>query len=77
MGKNEHIDDVKASAFLPAGLVSLVESTVREEAAQVPGRPIYLVGENFGGSLALAVAARNPRLDLVLVLLNPCESNFF
>ncbi|CAM6081805.1 unnamed protein product [Calypogeia fissa] len=56
------------------GLVPLVEGTVREEARQFPGRPIYLVGENFGGSLALAVAARNPRLDLVLILLNPSTS---
>ncbi|KAK6155350.1 hypothetical protein DH2020_009598 [Rehmannia glutinosa] len=35
------------------------------------GEPIYLVGESFGGCLALAVAARNPDIDLVLILANP------
>lgn len=70
-----HGDDVKASALLQTGLVSLVEDTVREEAKQHPGRPIYLLGDDFGGALALAVAARNTQLHLILILLNPCESH--
>ncbi|KAL3690999.1 hypothetical protein R1sor_004650 [Riccia sorocarpa] len=56
------------------GLVSFVEETVRNEARNHPGRPIYLLGESFGGVLALAVAARNPKLDLVLYLINPTTS---
>lgn len=36
-----------------------------------PNKPIYLFGESFGGALALAVAARNPTIDLVLILANP------
>eukprot|EP00268_Persea_americana_P053044 TRINITY_DN5981_c1_g2_i5.p1 TRINITY_DN5981_c1_g2~~TRINITY_DN5981_c1_g2_i5.p1 ORF type:complete len:686 (+),score=119.88 TRINITY_DN5981_c1_g2_i5:141-2198(+) len=36
--------------------------------------PIYLVGDSFGGCLALAVAARNPTIDLILILSNPATS---
>lgn len=36
-----------------------------------PHKPIYLVGDSFGGCLALAIAARNPSIDLVLILVNP------
>lgn len=39
--------------------------------ASSPNKPIYLVGDSFGGCLALAVAARNPKIDLVLILANP------
>ncbi|KAK9139442.1 hypothetical protein Scep_009123 [Stephania cephalantha] len=55
-------------------LVKYVESTVRREHALHPGRPVYIVGDSLGGSLALAVAARNPAIDLVLVLANPATS---
>ncbi|KAL2907092.1 hypothetical protein RDABS01_005802 [Bienertia sinuspersici] len=55
-------------------LVLLVEDTVRSENRRSPGRPIYLVGESIGGCLALAVAARNPDIDLVLILANPATS---
>ncbi|KAL6509142.1 hypothetical protein OROGR_022452 [Orobanche gracilis] len=55
-------------------LVKLVESTVRLECSRNPNRPIYLVGESFGGCLVLAVAARNPDIDLVLILANPATS---
>ncbi|GJZ97135.1 acyltransferase-like protein, chloroplastic, partial [Tanacetum coccineum] len=37
-------------------------------------KPIYLIGESFGGCLALAVAARNPTVDLVTILANPSTS---
>ncbi|KAL5995287.1 hypothetical protein ACLOJK_025345 [Asimina triloba] len=47
---------------------------VRLEHAATPNKPIYIVGDSFGGCLALAVAARNPSIDLVLVLSNPATS---
>ncbi|CAI8613444.1 unnamed protein product [Vicia faba] len=55
-------------------LVKLVETTVRLESQRSPNRPIYLLGESLGGCLALAVAARNPHIDLVLILGNPATS---
>ncbi|RVX18958.1 Transposon TX1 uncharacterized 149 kDa protein [Vitis vinifera] len=59
---------------LRGGLVKLVEKTVRLEHASSPNKPIYLLGESFGGCLALAVAARNPTIDLVVILVNPATS---
>ncbi|KAJ6413853.1 hypothetical protein OIU84_006625 [Salix udensis] len=56
------------------GLVKIVEETVRLEHASSTYKPIYLVGESFGACLALSVAARNPQIDLVLVLVNPATS---
>ncbi|XP_006855419.2 acyltransferase-like protein At1g54570, chloroplastic isoform X2 [Amborella trichopoda] len=56
------------------GLVKFVEDTVRLEHALSPDRPIYLLGDSFGGCLALAVASRNPAIDLVLILSNPATS---
>ncbi|RVW45191.1 Acyltransferase-like protein, chloroplastic [Vitis vinifera] len=55
-------------------LVKLVERTVRSENCHSPNKPIYLVGESLGGCLALAVAARNPDIDLALILANPATS---
>ncbi|XP_075640363.1 phytyl ester synthase 2, chloroplastic-like [Castanea sativa] len=55
-------------------LVKQVEKTIRSENDRSPNRPIYLVGESFGGCLALAVAASNPDIDLVLILANPTTS---
>uniref|UniRef100_A0A7N2R0I7 Serine aminopeptidase S33 domain-containing protein n=1 Tax=Quercus lobata TaxID=97700 RepID=A0A7N2R0I7_QUELO len=56
------------------GLVKLIEETVRFEHALSPHKPIYLVGDSFGGCLALAVASRNPAIDLVLIFSNPATS---
>ncbi|XXG84147.1 hypothetical protein AAC387_Pa10g1730 [Persea americana] len=56
------------------GLLKFVEETVRLEHSASPNKPIYLVGDSFGGSLALAVAARNPGIDLMLILSNPATS---
>ncbi|KAF8018011.1 hypothetical protein BT93_H3034 [Corymbia citriodora subsp. variegata] len=56
------------------GLVNFVEKTVKAEYASFPHKPIYLVGDSFGGCLALAVAARNPTIDLVVLLANPATS---
>lgn len=53
------------------GLVKCVEETIRLEHKVSPMKPIYLVGDSFGGCLALAVAARNPTIDLILILANP------
>ncbi|KAK4486449.1 hypothetical protein RD792_009127 [Penstemon davidsonii] len=55
-------------------MVEWVEETVMAEHSSSPKRPIYLVGNSFGGCLALAVAARNPKVDLVLILANPATS---
>ncbi|XP_030466934.1 phytyl ester synthase 1, chloroplastic-like isoform X1 [Syzygium oleosum] len=55
-------------------LVKFVEKTVKAEYASSPHKPIYLVGDSFGGCLALAVAARNPTIDLVVLLANPATS---
>ncbi|XP_004304715.1 PREDICTED: acyltransferase-like protein At1g54570, chloroplastic-like, partial [Fragaria vesca subsp. vesca] len=60
--------------FKRSGLVKLVEDTIRLEHASSPNKPIYLVGDSFGGCLSLAVAARNPTIDLVLILVNPATS---
>lgn len=51
-------------------LVGLVERTVRSESNRLPNRPIYLVAESVGACLALSIAARNPDIDLVLILAN-------
>ncbi|XP_048433090.1 phytyl ester synthase 1, chloroplastic isoform X2 [Pyrus x bretschneideri] len=56
------------------GLVKFVEETIRLEHASSPNKPIYLVGDSFGGCLSLAIAARNPTIDLVLTLVNPATS---
>ncbi|KAL1547406.1 hypothetical protein AAHA92_23890 [Salvia divinorum] len=56
-------------------LVKFVESTVQTEHSRAPNRPIYLVGESLGACIALAVAARNPEIDLALILANPGSSD--
>lgn len=53
------------------GLIKLIESTIKEEASLRPGRPIYVMGEGYGALLAISLAARNPDVDLVLILVNP------
>ncbi|XAR54563.1 Diacylglycerol O-acyltransferase [Bertholletia excelsa] len=55
-------------------LVKFVGETVRVEHASSPNKPIYVVGDSFGGCLALAVAAHNPTIDLALILANPATS---
>ncbi|CAN1243784.1 Phytyl ester synthase 2, chloroplastic [Linum perenne] len=67
-----HIPVKNRTPFL--GLVQLVEETVREEYRRFPRKPIYLCGESLGACIALAVAARNPEIDLVLILANPGTS---
>ena len=59
--------------FHGSELVKLVETTVRSENHRSPNKPIHLVGESLGGCLALAIAARNPDIDLALILANPGE----
>ncbi|XP_048133815.1 phytyl ester synthase 1, chloroplastic isoform X1 [Rhodamnia argentea] len=55
-------------------LVTFVAKTVKAEYASSPHKPIYLVGDSFGGCLALAVAAHNSTIDLVVILVNPATS---
>ncbi|KAH0939786.1 hypothetical protein HID58_007247, partial [Brassica napus] len=55
-------------------LVQLIEGTVKSESYRFPNRPIYLVGESIGACLALDVAARNPNIDLTLILANPATN---
>ncbi|CAM0952333.1 unnamed protein product [Alopecurus aequalis] len=55
-------------------LVEYVERTVKSERSRAPDRPVYLVGESIGACIALAVAARNRDIDLVLILVNPGTS---
>ncbi|XP_042373225.1 acyltransferase-like protein At1g54570, chloroplastic isoform X3 [Zingiber officinale] len=56
------------------GLLKIVDNAVKNEHSKFPHKPIYIVGESFGGCLALAAAACNPDIDLVLVLVNPATS---
>lgn len=56
---------------MDAGLVEFVEKTVKSETLRAPDKPVYLIGESVGACVALAVAARNPDIDLVLILVNP------
>ncbi|CAO2162464.1 unnamed protein product [Urochloa humidicola] len=53
------------------GLLQFVEQCVKYEHSLKPNRPIYIIGDSFGGCLAISLAARNPEADLVLVLVDP------
>ncbi|KAK3133798.1 hypothetical protein QOZ80_6AG0541190 [Eleusine coracana subsp. coracana] len=57
------------------GLVEYVEKAVKSETSRAQDRPVYLVGESVGACIALAVAARNPDIDLGQ-LLNFLTGNF-
>ncbi|CAN0920527.1 Phytyl ester synthase 1, chloroplastic [Linum grandiflorum] len=66
--------DLCCTIKLLESLINFVEETLKIEHASSPNRPIYLVGDSFGGCLALALAARNPQIDLVVILANPATS---
>ncbi|KAJ4835038.1 hypothetical protein Tsubulata_012831 [Turnera subulata] len=53
---------------LLGSLVKFVEETVRLEHSLSTKKPICLVGKSFGGCLAIAIAARNPKINLVVIL---------
>ncbi|XP_044418523.1 acyltransferase-like protein At1g54570, chloroplastic isoform X3 [Triticum aestivum] len=55
------------------GLLQIVEEYVKHEDALSPSRPIYIIGDSFGGCLAISVAVCNPEIDLVLTLVNPAS----
>jgi pimeloyl-ACP methyl ester carboxylesterase len=58
-----------------SALVDIVTNFLKEEVPlHSPTRPIYILGESFGGVLALAVAAEAPHLVDRLVLVNPATS---
>eukprot|EP01018_Ginkgo_biloba_P005958 Gb_18591 [translate_table: standard] len=67
-----HIPATDRTSF--EGLVVYVEETLKLEVRRSSSRPIYLLGECLGGCLALALAARNPEIDLALILVNPATS---
>lgn len=67
-----HIPPTNRTSF--PDLVRMVETTVESESQRSPGKPIYLVGESLGACIALAVAAFNPHIDLLLILSNPATS---
>ena len=54
-----------------AGLLQIVDDTIKYEHALSPKRPIFMIGYSLGGCLAISAAARNPKIDLVLILINP------
>ena len=53
-----------------SNLLKLVEETILTKHEHRPTSPIYLIGDSFGGALALSVTAWNPGLDLVLIVAN-------
>ncbi|XP_020522953.1 acyltransferase-like protein At1g54570, chloroplastic isoform X1 [Amborella trichopoda] len=55
------------------GLVKIVEMMIKSENSCFTKRPIFLVGDSLGGCVALAVAARNSKADLTLILANPAS----
>ncbi|EFH60507.1 hydrolase, alpha/beta fold family protein [Arabidopsis lyrata subsp. lyrata] len=67
-----HIPASNRTSF--TDLVAMVERTVKSENQRSPRKPIYLVGESLGACIALAVAACNPEIDLLLILSNPATS---
>jgi hypothetical protein len=58
-------------------LLEQVEAVIQEEQSFQPNRTIYLMGQGYGALLALLLAAHNPDLDLVLVLVDPGGENSF
>ncbi|KAK2666066.1 hypothetical protein Ddye_004640 [Dipteronia dyeriana] len=65
---------VKNRTSFTGSLVKVIERKIQSEKNGLGKGPIYIVGESIGACLALAVAARNPHLDLVLILANPATS---
>ncbi|XP_047063287.1 phytyl ester synthase 1, chloroplastic-like [Lolium rigidum] len=55
------------------GLLQIVEEHIKYEHALSPNRPIFVIGDSLGGCLAISAAACNPKIDLVLILINPGE----
>lgn len=53
------------------GILHIVEQCIKYELLLKPNRPIYVIGDSFGCYLAISLAARNPEVDLVLVLVDP------
>ena len=75
MGNSAILADYTELFAVNAELMKLVEKTVKNEHQHSPNKPIYLAGESLGACLALCVAARNPHIDIVLILSNPGKLN--
>uniref|UniRef100_A0ACD5V297 Uncharacterized protein n=1 Tax=Avena sativa TaxID=4498 RepID=A0ACD5V297_AVESA len=56
------------------GILQVVDESVKYEHALSPKRQIFVIGDSLGGCLAISVAALNPKIDLVLILINPATS---
>lgn len=54
-----------------------MERTIKSEESYIEEKPIYLVGESIGACVALAVAARNQNVDLILILANPGSADVY
>ncbi|XP_047082741.1 phytyl ester synthase 1, chloroplastic-like isoform X2 [Lolium rigidum] len=55
-------------------LLQIVDECIKYEHALSPNRPVFVVGDSLGGCLAISVAAHNPEIDLVLIVVNPGTS---
>ncbi|KAG6426129.1 hypothetical protein SASPL_110345 [Salvia splendens] len=82
-GLRSQVDRLPSTALLTSftgidgnglGLTLHHQKLREEEQDQSTKRPIYLVGESLGASLAPLVAAHNPDIDFVLILANPVET---
>jgi pimeloyl-ACP methyl ester carboxylesterase len=63
-------DDLNDWDHLSQQVVTLVEALVTEN----PQRPVYLLGESFGGCLAIKTILRSPHLFHRLILSNPASA---
>ncbi|MCU0567565.1 MAG: lysophospholipase [Oculatellaceae cyanobacterium Prado106] len=64
------VDDLRSWEELTAGVVSLV----KQELQRYPRPAVYLLGESFGGCLALQVILQAPQLFDRLILSNPASA---
>ncbi|KAL6624489.1 hypothetical protein ACP70R_031810 [Stipagrostis hirtigluma subsp. patula] len=56
------------------GLLEIIEESIKLDPFLHGNRPTYIIGDSFGGALAISVAARNPEVNFILILANPAIS---